>query len=582
MGDKFSFKDSGFTVVPIDEPNELPLNCDIQLDDNDNEILRFKKILSYYLSTKYYSQSRVFATNQLDYFVNYLRYYDKDAGFWTRTIVIEWEYISESYLKDYSYYYSLGFRNYDRICRRIHFFQEELSLRKFDELIVNDLSKGESERIWTSYLGNIVVKPLPNSLFGASLIKNYDDYFHERMDHGMEVDESFLNRKRNFIATRRYSVNIFGHKLELNTLVHQEQDRIIATCASIAIWMATHKISYLFRTRQLAPSQITELAGPSRNAGRKLPNTGLDVRQIVHSMNSIHPNIVCEVYAEDQFRRLSVKRSLTKLRIIEPWQIKRIVYAYLRLGIPILLGYKMAKTNANHIVTLTGYRLEKTKKERELSFKRDHGIKLESDRIQRLFAHDDQLGPFAKIGFGDEYFPDNIKVNWRGESRFNMAIATSLIIPVDDIIRVKYDDVEEFAENFTRFLNKGLYKEELIWDIYLQNSNSYKTKLPSLDISADGKKRLLEKSFPKYVWIAEMRLKPETIGDGTKLVDFIFDATDHAQGHFLFDLLYHDGSMKENLSIAFSKLDMTNRFKESFKKDILLRTIQDSLGLKIQ
>jgi hypothetical protein len=39
-----------------------------------------------------------------------------------QTILVEEEYIDKDHLEDYSFYYVKSFHHYDRICKRVHFF----------------------------------------------------------------------------------------------------------------------------------------------------------------------------------------------------------------------------------------------------------------------------------------------------------------------------------------------------------------------------------------------------------------------------------------------------------------------------
>lgn len=214
---------SDYEVIQIDDV-QIPalVGTEIELIPGEHPIARFKKVLSYYLShEKYFPPVKVFRTHQIDYFVNYLRYYD-GAGFYARTLVIEKKYLSATYLRDYAYYYSLGFRKYSKFCKRIHFFQEKISAKQFDRMVLNSNFK-KADSYWKSYLGYIVSKPLPNSLFGPSLIRNYDDFFKSQ-EENEEVGDSaslYRGRRRNFTVTRKYYVNIFGKTIELDTLIYQ-------------------------------------------------------------------------------------------------------------------------------------------------------------------------------------------------------------------------------------------------------------------------------------------------------------------------------------------------------------------------
>src|ERR1700722_16620000 len=73
------------------------------------------------LSNEYTSPETIKGKWHFGYFVRYLK--DLRALY----MVIEEDYISKDYLHDYVTYYSLCFKPYKKICRRIHFFNTTLT-----------------------------------------------------------------------------------------------------------------------------------------------------------------------------------------------------------------------------------------------------------------------------------------------------------------------------------------------------------------------------------------------------------------------------------------------------------------------
>ena len=136
-----------------------------------------------------------------------------------KTIVIEPEYISKDYLHDYTSYYSLCYKEYPKVCSRVHFFSLDFNKRDFEILINNG---SPSVDIRNSYLGFIVVRPIPNTVIGFTVLKPY-------------VHSTGFNQ-RNFWGLKKYPVHLFGIKLEVESLAFQEQDSVVSACATAAIW----------------------------------------------------------------------------------------------------------------------------------------------------------------------------------------------------------------------------------------------------------------------------------------------------------------------------------------------------------
>lgn len=453
------------------------------------------------------TESSLKKRNHFNYFVDYLGKSGLDA----KTILVEDPYISKAYLVDYSNYYSTCFQEYARNCKRVHFFKETFDNGKFEK----ELLGNKSTFLNHNYLGYIVVKPLPDSIIGPTLLKTYST-----KDDGIT---------RHYPSCRKYSINLFGKELTLNSLVYQEQDTIVAACASVAIWSAFHKTSTLFEAPLPSPSEITKRAGnPFNNYGRTFPNPGLSIAQICKAIES--NGLVSELIISSKFQS-----SVTLA--------KRIVYAYNRAGLPILLFLNFGE-DGGHLVTINGYSdIGSIKKEATKE------ISLIADNIIKFYAHDDQVGPFARLEFpGNE----NISTSWKDDKGNNItAKIHSIIIPVYRKIRIKYQDVYDKVSYIDYILFKtNIFTAEIEWDIYLIESNKYKNEiLLNSNINDTIKKEVIIKDYPKYIWVCT------AIANGVKLFDFIYDSTDIATGNFCihFNLLFTNKLFKDSLKANFVK-----------------------------
>ena len=393
------------------------------------------------LTTPFVSEEKLVERNHFKYFQDYL---SDDDGIGAKTILIENDYISKAYLVDYSNYYSTCFQDYGRKCKRVHFFGQSFDEKQFERELLNPKSNFLSDH----YLGYIVIKPLPDSIIGPTLLKTYD----QRGD----------GKKRYYPSCRPYKVHLFGHEFEINSLAYQEQDTVVAACASVAIWTAFHKTSNLFDTNLPSPSEITKRAGNLfLNYGRTFPNPGLDVTQICKAIESV--GLVSE-FVISTFFESNVKLA------------KRLVYAYNKAGLPVLLFLKFSDGNG-HLITINGYS--------DVAVKRDRteAITLVADDIEKFYAHDDQVGPFARMKFLDS---EEIETSWwdaNGETVKGKIY--SVIIPVYPKIRIKFQDVFDKVSLIDIILfQANLFQEEIQWDIYLTESNSYKNDILEGDFNS--------------------------------------------------------------------------------------------------
>src|ERR1700733_5147963 len=99
--------------------------------------------------------------------VIYLEDYFQFMG--VKTIVLEPDYIDKDYLEDYAAYYVRSFNAYKRTCLRLHFFS-----KGFDRDVFNPILTNTSEvDLSNDYIGFIVIKPLPQTIFGRTCLRTY-------------------------------------------------------------------------------------------------------------------------------------------------------------------------------------------------------------------------------------------------------------------------------------------------------------------------------------------------------------------------------------------------------------------------
>lgn len=450
------------------------------------------------------------------HFIYLKEYLSKDKGIGAETILIEADYISKDYLVDYAAYYASCFDEYPKVCKRIHFFSKKFSDAEFEEVIVKPVE--ECQDFWKHYLGFIVAKPIPARVIGKTVLKCYP--------------ENQADSNRNYFGTRKYSVNIYGNKVKLDSLAFQEQDSVLSACATSAIWSMLQKASNTNYAILKTPSEITKEADIIGVQGERLfPNKGLSLLQISKAI--YHSGLVSEI------------RSRGKADMSNSY-LKRMVNAYSSIGIPLILGIEVptAERSGLHAVTVAGFRHN----DYPLSPPKQ-AISWRSDYIEKLYVHDDQWGPFARVEFDGAL---ELKTTW---SIFNKRInqttkaledyprptkLTDIVVPVYHKIRLSYDDIESVVvavDKILWVLFNGNTLYDFSWDIKLIYSEALKNELKK-NPNKDFVKANLLKNFPKYIWKADCFV-------GNELVfQLIFDATDLAQGMFGICGFFYDDNIK--------------------------------------
>ncbi|MCK4764286.1 MAG: hypothetical protein KAW12_18955 [Candidatus Aminicenantes bacterium] len=434
----------------------------------------------------------------------------------TKTILVENDYIDKDFLEDYASYYVRCFSEYKRKCTRLHFFKKEFDLEDFNSLL-NKKDQTLSEKLQQDYLGFIVVKPLPLTIIGRTCLTTYPQ------EEGEE---------RYFPITRKYDVHLFGLHLLVDSLGFQEQDNVVAACATSTLWSVFHQTGILFHHSILSPVEITKAATKQLPIEtRTFPNKGLSSEQMAQAI-----------------RGVSLEPLLVEVKNDE-YYLKSYLYAYLRSGIPVIFGIELFGIRDNrykligrHAAAVAGYRLHGKRTTGVV----EKDVQLVSSKISKIYVHDDQVGPFSRMVFDSP----KIEVTENGEEKNLVALSTSwktgeypigsvkavpkiLLIPMYHKIRISFDVIHKTIRVFNSILEElkeniaALPYERFCWDIYLTDVNKLKSEiLDSKALKGNYYRGILLGNMPRFIWRAT------AIQGDSPVIDLLFDATDIEQGRY--------------------------------------------------
>lgn len=464
--------------------------------------------LAFSLSNKYTSPEIVASKSHFQYLKKYLG----TGGLCAKTIFIEEEYISKDYLHDYVSYYALCFQNYSKICKRVHFVKASITSEKLIELLAGQVK--DNKDFWDNYLGFIVVKPIPITTIGYTVLKTYSN--------GSKFNT------RNFWGLRNYKVHIFGNELEINSLAFQEQDSVLAACATTAIWTMLNKASTDFHTILKSPSQITKDADDiSSDGGRLFPNKGLNVIQICHAIEN--SGLVSEIKQPDS--AITNESGETIGAAISNTYLKKILNAYSPIGIPIILVIQVPTGGQHglHAIVASGYN-----QTAPTHIPPTKDITFLSENIEKFYAHDDQWGPFARIEFNNQI---DLTTPWTdNDANKTPTYLKNIIVPLYPKIRISYEDIEIIVlglDAIITFFFKETIVADLIWDIKIQFSEDFKQSVKHSQLTLDEKLVHIGECLPKYLWVATCYISDH------KILEFTFDATDVSNGMIGNDAINH-------------------------------------------
>lgn len=452
-----------------------------------------------------------------------------------KTIVVEEDYIDRDYLEDYAAYYDRCFRDYPRRTHRLHFFDLAFEKDDFDAFLAKEESSLSEQSLQDSYLGFVVVKPLPQSVVGRTCLRTYPS------DNG----------RRFFPSLRTYEVHLFGFRLEVQSLAYQEQDTVVAACATSALWSCFQGTGKLFQHSIPPPVEITEWAGEHMPenivvaSARAFPNAGLTASQMAYAVRRVglEPVVVG-----------------TKNR----HGLNGVAYAFLKGRIPCVLVCSLKEWDGSafvsmgqHAVAITGFSLIETPPQ---SFV-DTGFQLRSARIDKLYGHDDQVGPFARMCWpapedaaaGLPVDEGILRTSWPGAVYAQIGF---VLLPLYHKIRIPYSEIHDamleldrYAEGIRARLEPEVLRAE--WDIYLTTASDYKASVrehyPAWGVDP---RESLYKELPRFLWRVTVRV------GGREQLDLLFDATGIASH----DLLVHAvRATGDGYALILSGLAMFNR-----------------------
>lgn len=297
-----------------------------------------------------YNFPDILTKRQVGYIFNYLNRLDAE------TVLLEFQYVDKDFLEDFSRYYAKRYGNDGHKCARMHFFACPLDHGMVSEILASGPKADELVKtLQANYLGFMVIKPLPKTFIGKTCLKVMEDE---------STDEK---RKRRL--SRQYKVDLFGISLSVESLAFQEQDKVIAACATTAIWSALHALQWHSIRSVHSCSEITMNALNDRNgSSNSFPNTELNTEQMLRSID-----------AEGLRHHQENLRGTDEKRFFET------VVSHIDSQLPLIFigdvyslsgpGKKRPMREGNHAICVVGY-------------KQDH------ENI--LYIHDDRLGPYVR------------------------------------------------------------------------------------------------------------------------------------------------------------------------------------------
>ncbi len=466
------------------------------------------------------SEEEIRGKRHVGYLESYLKHIEP------KTLVVERQYVDRDFLEDFAAYYVRCFPRYEKTCTRIHFFRNPFSQKELTECLGGEERTLSAEIMRAGYLGFMVIKPLPQTVIGRTCLTTYEE-----------------TSTRYFPAARasEFGANLFGIHLPIpRTLPFQEQDSVVAACATSALWTVFQATAREFQHQLLSPIEITKAAThllPTET--RVIPNRGLSKQMMAHAIKSVN----LEPFL---------------IRVSEAYLLQAAIYSYVHARIPLILGVALADGTSDdelspmgmHALAVAGYSLDGAPKPITAS-----GLLLRASRMDKIYVHDDQIGPFARM----ELLDRSVTVKDASGSTYvaNTALATSwpssassgrvraipdmLLVPLYHKLRISWEwallrvtEINAFLTQLTSALHV-LKLNSLEWDVYVTSVNEVRREMRTSGGVDPGKRfAAVTRPMPRFIWRAT------ALRDGAPVIDVLFDATDVDTADALVQALVYD------------------------------------------
>jgi len=424
-----------------------------------------------------------------------------------RSVVVEKHYIDRDYMEDHSVFYSRNLYPYPNACSRVHFFAALPERVKKTLAALARLARKEGQAGYEaacrrfseeSYLGFTVIKPLPGSPVGRTVLRTY----------GPAAANDF---RRAFPCTSPYTVHLLGVQLTVRGLAFQQQDVGVSACATTALWSALQKIREFEPVGPATPAQITKLAAQfTLPFGRPMPSEGLSLDQMCQAIQALYisPNLV---------------------RTHQYENARALIYSTLCSQLPPILILESARDpDFCHAVTAIGLKLHPQDSERSRLIAR--GLYDRAADLAGVYIHDDRVGPYlgAKLERRADGAPALSIFPQRGGSAEEWLL-THVLTPLHSKIRLSIPELRDLALDIVSGLKSATPRPDTVWlsfEAFVMRSHEY-----TLDLLLNAKTSQIDTvldlsatvPLPRYVGV--IRLTDHVLG----AVDVLVDTTSTAQ-----------------------------------------------------
>ncbi|AVB21583.1 MULTISPECIES: hypothetical protein [Pseudomonas syringae group] len=481
----------------------------------------------------------IFSKDQVDYVFAYLTCLDAKA------VLLEFDYVDRDYLEDFSRYYVKRFGNDGHKCARLHFFSSQVTHQTITSILEKDVGSAQDIiNLNRDYLGFMVIKPLPRTFIGKTCLKVMPNEFSE------------YKRKRRL--AREYKVDLFGISLKIESIAFQEQDKVVAACATTAIWASMHALIWrdlrsIHSCSEITINAINHVEGSSNS----FPSEQLSNKQILRSLD----------VEELRYHAKSTEK-LQRAYFLQS------VVAHINSALPLILTGEVFTPASQD--ELSQGSAQDTSSQPAFVLRGRHAICVVGYKVNEeedvLYVHDDRLGPYARAKLvameGYALQGNRSAIKWAlGLQRLKscggwgepheLIVPDFSVVPCDKKARLPFPYIYETCEVIVKDLKKmagDVSLKNLTYEISLREIASIRqevlTHTPDMEATIGGelhkvsaqqlaewqaeKTAFLTTSYARLQWVATFTSLR------TRLFTVLIDASEIPQGNAVSAIYVND------------------------------------------
>ena len=443
-----------------------------------------------------------------------------------QSYLLEERYIDRDYSADYLYFYARVFRDYDRYCKRIHFFSEDISeLFNGEQSSVSDALKELQRLAEGHYCGFCVLRPLPHARIGRTVLKAVNGEISNSSSYSSSVT-----------CRAKFRVNLCGVDLEVTGSAFLQQDARVGACAQVAIWVGMRHMHARHGCNWVSVADITKYAEPiTESEAASLPagSNCLSTDAMIRAIHNVGYQPL-HFYKHDKKADDGIVNN-----------IGHDIFPYVESGIPVILGWDYnsvirKRKVASHAVTVIGRVLAKPTN----VTKNEYGYIDAHTYVGAYIVHDDQAGPYMllpmsngngkeldksgmseKLGSSGLIKRRDVAINVGEHAHTAMVLMSPRVFSTaaaaehaawDRIksvlckVKENYEEQQKcLPENLQQLLKKTeddsfCISDRIVLRTYLSSVAGYRRHLAGSSASDKLKRAMLVFHLPHFVWVTEI------------------------------------------------------------------------------